>query len=343
MFKIRPIGLFALAGLWLFSSCLQDQELPEKSGYWTIPEGFPAPNYTFTQHRRDQAVFELGRQLFYDPVLSVDSTISCASCHLQAHAFSDTTALSRGVLDRTGIRNSPPLFNLAWHPHFMWDGGINHLDIMPVAPITDSAEMAIPFKKLLNRLQSNLVYQQTFKVVWNSDSITDQQFLWSLGQFMAGLISADSPYDQYRLGDTNAINAAQIRGMEIFSQHCASCHTPPLFTNYTFAHNGTYASGGDPGRARITQEANDVGKFKVPSLRNIALTGPYMHDGRFRSLSEVVEHYHTGIGTNPDVDDRLKGGIPLTAQQKNDLIAFLHALTDQTFIQNKAFGPPFDE
>lgn len=343
MFKIRRTGLLALFGLSFLSSCLQDQTLPDMAGYWTVPDGFPAPAYTFLQHRRDQAVFELGRKLFYDPVLSIDSTISCAGCHLQAHAFSDTTALSQGVRGRKGLRNSPPLFNLAWHPHFMWDGGINHLDIMPVAPITDSAEMAIPLKKLLNRLQSNPVYNQAFKDVWSSDSITDQQLLWSLGQFMAALISADSPYDRYRLGDLQAINAAQIRGMEIFTQHCASCHTPTLFTHYAFAHNGTYSPGGDPGRARITQEDSDVGKFKVPSLRNIALTGPYMHDGRFRTLSEVVEHYHTGIRTNPDVDDRLKGGIPLTAQQKNDLIAFLHALTDQTFIQNKAFGPPSGE
>ena len=157
---------------------------------------------------------------------------------------------------------------------------------------------------------------------------------------MAALVSANSPFDQYNQGNRQAINADAKRGLAIFQKQCASCHTPPLFTDYSFRNNGTGSQDGDPGRHRITQSSADYGSFEVPSLRNIAITGPYMHDGRYRTLQEVLDHYHFGIKNNEHVDSQIKGGIPLSTQEKIELIAFLNTLTDSSFIENKAFGPP---
>jgi cytochrome c peroxidase len=314
--------------------------MPASPAHWTVPAGFPNPIYLNTSHQNNNAVYELGRKLFYDPVLSVDSSISCASCHLQSYAFSDTIAYSKGILSRQSLRNSPPLFNLAWKPHFMRDGGINHLDLVPIAPITDSLEMGIPFKALLNRLQKDTYYRKAFQHTWQTDTITDQYFLWSLGHFMAALVSANSPYDHRNKGNENALSPSAERGMAIFQEKCAGCHKPPLFTDYSFRKNGTASQDGDPGRYRITKLVEDYGSFEVPSLRNIALTAPYMHDGRYKTLREVLEHYQTGIQSHTDIDELLRGGLLFNAQEKNDLLAFLNALTDTQFIENKAFGPP---
>ncbi len=319
-----------------------DSSVPAHPAFWETPLGFPPPIYHFSNNPRRAEVFELGRKLFYDPILSLDSTISCSSCHHQHLAFSDSTAFSIGINNRIGRRNSPALFNLAWQPHFMWDGGINHIEVMPLAPITDSLEMAIPFKNLLDKLNQNESYKKAFQFAWGTDSISDQTLLWSLTQFMAALISADSPYDHYIRGDSSALHSDQIQGMALFKQHCASCHQMPLFTTYGFANNGTYQVGKDPGRETITQKIEDRGRFKIPSLRNIALTAPYMHDGRYKNIDEVLLHYSSTIANDNSVDEALSGGIPLTDSEQKKIISFLHALTDQTLINNPHFSKPKD-
>ncbi len=340
MFKIKGTLLLFLGTALLITSCLREENIPTSPAYWTVPSGFPNPVYLNTSHQNNKAVFDLGRKLFYDPVLSVDSSISCASCHLQSHAFSDTLSHSVGIRGRQSLRNSPALFNLAWKPHFMRDGGINHLDLVPIAPITDSLEMGIPFRSLLNRLQQDEDYRKAFQLAWQTDTITDQYFLWSLGQFMAALVSSNSPYDHYKKGNVRALSSSAERGMAIFQEKCAGCHSPPLFTDYAFRKNGTGSPDGDPGRYRITKSSEDYGAFEVPSLRNIALTAPYMHDGRYKTLIEVLDHYQTGIQSHTNIDGQLEGGLQYNAEEKNDLLAFLNALTDTQFIENKAFGPP---
>jgi cytochrome c peroxidase len=333
--------------LWLFctalfflASCEKDTD--KHAAFWEVPQGFPTPVYSFETNPRSVSVHELGRKLFYDPVLSLDSSISCASCHFQQFAFSDTLAFSLGFQDRVGRRNSPALFNLAWHTSFMHDGGINHLEVMPLAPITDTLEMAIPMRTLNQRLNSNAYYKKAFQHAFSTDSISDRQLLLALTQFMASLVSADSPYDKFIQGNTNALNAQEQSGLQLFRVNCASCHTEPLLTSHDFRNNGTWITGGDPGRQIITLQEEDRGKFKVPSLRNIAVTAPYMYDGRFQSLEQVLDHYATLDSDTPGLDQSLKTGIQLNPAEKQALLAFLNALTDHGFLSNKAFSNPFE-
>jgi len=325
----------------LLVACQRD--LPQNShpvAYWEPPKHFPEPHYTFAGNEKDEAVYELGRALFFDPILSLDSTISCASCHRQHLAFSDSVKLSTGIKGRLSRRNSPPLFNLAWSPSFMWDGGINHIEVVSIAPITDSFEMALPLRVLGERLNNHPFYKSGFKKAMGSDSITDRQYLLALTQFMSAIISDSSPYDDYILGRAHTMSVKAIEGLKLFRIHCEDCHKEPLFTDFSFRNNGTFEPSGDLGRFLITDHPADRGSFKVPSLRNIALTAPYMHDGRFNSLEEVIEHYTSDLSEISGVDTRLKDGIHLDPVQKDQLLVFLQTLTDSEMIIQPAFSHP---
>lgn len=340
--SITLLVLVSLGVILIWSSCQKGGEFnDEHPAYQNLPKEFPEPVYTFDNNDRDEGVFELGRALFYDPIFSLDSSISCGSCHIQAHAFSDTVSLSLGVHGRVGKRNSPALSNLIWYTSFMWDGGINHIEVMPLAPITDSFEMAMPARSVNERLNASPHYRKRFKQVMQTDSVTDRQYLLALSQFMGALISDNSPYDQYRAGDTNALSSESLKGLELFKVTCAKCHTLPLFTDFSFKNNGTFIVGKDLGRATISELSSDYGLFKVPSLRNIALTGPYMHDGRFKTLEEVLDHYRFGLVGREDVDPELSGGVTLTDEETAQIIQFLHALTDETFITHQYFSNPW--
>lgn len=322
-------------------SCTKDSARDNHPvAYWETPVHFPSPHYSYSGNNKSAEIFELGRALFYDPILSLDSTISCASCHHQHLAFSDSIRFSAGVKDRLGRRNSPPLFNLAWNTSFMWDGGINHIEVMSIAPITDSFEMALPLRVVGSRLNNTPRYQKAFKSAMKTDSITDRQFLLALTQFMGALISSDSPYDSYVKGQSQSLSSDALEGLKLFRVHCGDCHKEPLFTDYSFRNNGTYSVGGDSGRFLISDNVHDLGRFKVPSLRNIKLTAPYMHDGRFETLEEVIEHYTSSLSDREGIDPILKGRIELTATEKNQIISFLKSLTDPAFIQQTAFTNP---
>ncbi len=306
----------------------------------TLPAYFPEVIYKPTQYQTTTQGIALGRLLFYDPILSADSTISCASCHQQEAAFADKgKALSLGVNKKVGLRNSPALFNLQWHPHFMWDGGINHLEIMPLAPITDTLEMNADWNVLLTKLNENKAYKNTFKAVYGNDKITDQLVYFSLAQFMASMVSADSKYDKY-LKDQSVFNHSEINGLAIFNKHCNSCHTAPLFTNFKFANNGLYLNYKNIGRYRITQDPKDIALFKTPSLRNCELSNPYMHNGSMQTLAEVIEHYSNNIQAHSNLTIPLQGPLHLTSTQKAELLAFLHTLTDSEFINKSQFRNP---
>jgi len=330
------IGLFHL-------SCKKESVtvLQGKSDFFAVPSHFPQPHYQFENNPVTSDGFELGRRLFYETRLSSDYSISCASCHHQSFAFSDAGKIfSSGVEGKIGSRNSPAMFNLAWSPSFMWDGGVNHIEIMPFAPLTDSVEMNMDMNDLLNRLRSYPEYPVMFKKAFGTEEINDQRFFYALTQFMSMMISSNSKYDKFLQGMVE-FSPEELNGKLLFEEHCISCHKGVLFTDYSFRNNGLDSSPLDIGRERITQNADDRGKFKVPSLRNVMQTYPYMHDGRFMTIEQVIDHYRFSIQSSANLDPILVGGITLTESEKEDLIQFLHTLTDWDFISDSRFSTPF--
>jgi len=320
-----------------------EEPQPQAPIVFQIPSGFPAPVYDFNNNEVNRTRFELGRKLFYDPILSRDNSISCGSCHQQAGAFAHIDhRVSHGIDNLNGNRNSPALFNLAWHNSFFWDGGVNHIEVQPISPIVNPVEMDETLANVVNKLRANNNYRNLFRDAYGSDSITSQMMLKALAQFMSLLVSADSKYDKYVRGESGGqLSSQEINGLNLFRQKCATCHTEPLFTDLSFRNNGLDSSfQDDPGRALITQSAADSGKFKVPSLRNIEVSYPYMHDGSLNTLDKVLDHYINGVKSSSTLDPVLTGGIPLTAQEKSDIISFLRTLTDNKFLTNSEFADP---
>jgi cytochrome c peroxidase len=325
-FLLIPLAMLLLAGM-----------APRQSGnspVFVSPSHFPAPAYNFSNNPLTLAGVELGRRLFYDPVLSRDSTVSCASCHLSFTAFTHVDhALSHGIEDRIGTRNSPALMNLAWSSSFMWDGAVSHLDFQALAPISHPAEMDHSIGKVVEKLSSTSRYPPLFEAAFGGSEITGERVLKAISQFELTLVSANSKYDRMKLG-LDTFSAQELNGYRLFQKNCAHCHTEPLFTSGGFEKNGLSADSllRDVGRMRITGNAADSLLFKVPTLRNIEFSQPYMHDGRFKKLREVL-HFYTSAAAAP-----LK--IELSAAEKVDLTAFLLTLTDKEFLFNPAFSFP---
>ncbi len=335
-------------GLWLFilTSCYPDPELPASVDLQANPTHFPEPVYQFQDNTPTPAGFALGRQLFYDPILSRDGTVSCGSCHKQFAGFADLDhAVSHGIANETGTRNTPSLVNLRWERNFFWDGGVTHLELVPLAPITNPVEMGESLSQVIRKLNREPHYVKSFREVFRKDTIDSQQLFRALAQFMGQLVSASAPYDQYVQGKTDALSAEQVKGLAVFEAKCATCHSPGLFTDHSFRNNGLDTDfTRDAGRKIITQAPEDAGKFKVPSLRNVALSAPYMHDGRFQTLTQVLEHYSHGVKASATLDPILANstlGIALSEAEKAQLRAFLDALTDKKFITDPRFADPF--
>lgn len=323
---IRLLAVIAVGGLIV--SCKKAQVEPYKKWGFSKPDYFPEPIYNFENNKQTFQTFTLGRELFYDPFLSSDGTVSCASCHANSHAFAGhNTALSPGVNNLLGTRNSPSIANMAWSPSFMWDGGINHIEVMPIAPLTNPVEMNETLASIVSKLQQSDKYKKLFKTAYGTEEVTDQKVLKALTQYMMMIVSNNSKYDQVKRGEAT-FTAAEQQGYELFQQKCSQCHTEPLFTDYSFRNNGLDQSFSDEGRFLITQNENDKGKFKVPSLRNVALTYPYMHDGRYYTLNDVLNHYANGIQHSSTLDPLLENGIPLPGNEKTLLITFLNTLSD---------------
>ncbi len=301
-----------------------------------IPQGWPKPTYDFSKNPLTKEGFELGRQLFYDPILSRDNTISCASCHLQATGFTHVDhALSHGIDGKIGTRNSMTLMNLAWSKNFMWDGSVNHLDMQPLGPLSNFVEMDENLPHVLEKLNNSTKYKMLFYKAFNDSSATGQRVLLAFSQFIVQLNSYNSKYDKYVRNETGGDFTEQEKnGLQLFRTHCASCHTEPLFTNQNFEKNGLPIDTtlNDFGRMLLTRKREDSLKFKVPTLRNIQFTFPYMHDGRFKKLREVVNHYASS--------GKLANPIVLNSNEKSDIIAFLLTLTDNDFLFDKRFGFP---
>lgn len=307
-----------------------------------VPDGWPKPYDIFADNPLTEEGFQLGRRLFYDGQLSKDGNFSCASCHQQFAAFvTFDHDLSHGFNDQFSTRNAPPLQNLAWVPLYHWDGGINHIEVQALSPLTAPNEMAENIDSVLQKLRADAVYKKMFKKAFGKDSINSQKMLKALAQFVGTLVSANSRYDRFKRGEA-AFNPAELHGYEVFKAKCATCHVEPLFTDNSFRNNGLPLNEylKDYGRMRITTEPSDSLKFRVPSLRNVSVTQPYTHDGRLYSLGQVIEHYRMGIQPSPTLDSSLINGIPFTKLEKYDLIQFLATLTDTSFLKNKRFSQP---
>jgi cytochrome c peroxidase len=306
------------------------------------PAGWPSPVYNFKKNPLTTEKIELGRMLFYDPILSRDSTISCASCHSQYTAFTHIDhSLSHGIEGKIGTRNSPALMNLAWSSSFMWDGSVDHIEVQALAPISNPLEMDENIDHLVHKLQVSNQYPALFYQAYGDSTIRSKQILNAISQFMLTLISANAKYDSVMRGEIK-FTAREASGYKLFQSRCSTCHVEPLFTNGEFENNGLFVdpSLNDEGKMKTTHKREDSLKFKVPTLRNIEYSKPYMHDGRFRNLSEVLNSYMMGIQHSPTLNPQLQKGIFFTAEEKADLVAFLMTLSDKDFLKNPKFSYP---
>lgn len=324
-----------------------------------IPSHFPAMQIPADNPMSVEGV-ALGRRLFYETQLSLDNSISCASCHSPANAFSDPNQFSTGVNGTVGNRQSMALFNLGWQKFFFWDGRAKSLEEQILEPVPNPIEMHLEWTEALSRLQADLTYRNDFYRVFNESGITKEKVAKVIAQFLRTLISADSKYDvMYKYINSIPLTAKETQvyqqvtpeewaGYDLFQSlngaDCFHCHNGPLMQVEKFSNNGLDANFTDLGRELVTKNSNDRGKFKVPSLRNIAYSAPYMHDGRFETLDEVIEHYSSGIQHSTTIDPLIEfanqGGVQLDALQKSMLKKFLLTMSDPNFIQNPAFQKP---
>lgn len=330
-------GLFFL-GLFSF---IKVEVMP-----YYIPVGWPKPIYNFNENKLSSEKFKLGRTLFYDADLSRDSTISCASCHLQFSGFTHIDhALSHGIDGQIGTRNSPVLINLAWNKFFHWDGGAGNLNQQAINPLTNPKEMDNNLKEILRRLNKSNFYKNKFFAAFGDSVITTDKLLKSLASYTVSLVSANSKYDRYKRGEIE-FNEQEKNGYKLFKEYCSACHSEPLFKIDAFKNNGLPIDSdlNDLGRKTITEKEKDFLQFKVPTLRNIEFSFPYMHDGRFKKLKDVIGHYsklpHSKMGFSKELK-RIKE--PFTESQQKDLISFLKTLSDKDFLYNPVFMYPKNE
>jgi cytochrome c peroxidase len=319
--------------------------------YFVQPTHFPPPQYDFSKNQQTEVGFTLGKKLFYDPILSRDSTTSCASCHLQFTGFTHVDHdVSHGIDGRKGTRNASALINLAWNTSFHWDGGVNNLEVQAINPITHPAEMDNSLENALKSLNQSAVYRKYFFNAFGDSVATSQKLLKALAQFTVSFVSYNSKYDKYMRQESGGeMTEQELNGLKLFRTYCAACHKEPLFTDFSFQNNGLPIESfyKDLGRYRITQNPADSLKFKVPTLRNIEFSYPYMHDGRFKKLKEVINHYTTlntegGLQPAQSALKSFQKPIILNPNEKKDVIAFLLTLTDKEFLYNPNFGFPRD-
>ncbi len=296
-----------------------------------IPKHFPIPEIPENNQLTVNRV-ELGKRLFFDPLLSKDSTISCASCHFPQYAFSDTIPLSKGINGGITERNSPSLVNVAYVKELFKEGGVPSLEHQVISPLENPAEMGFQLKAAAERLAENPYYQEMAQKAYARD-FTPYVLVRAIAAFERTLIGGTSKYDEYlTAGNHKTIfSAAEHRGMELFfskKTNCSNCHSGVLFTNFKYENNGLYEVYDNVGRSDVTLDKSDKFKFRVSSLRNVEVTAPYMLDGSLPTLEAVVEHYDSG-GKNHYQKNDLIRPLGLTEEEKTDLVAFLKTLTDK--------------
>ena len=308
-------------------------DLPEIPKYF--PDLIEPEENKFTQERWD-----LGKKLFYDPILSIDSSISCGSCHMQRHAFTDQLQAGKGVQGRFGTRNTPTLANTAFHPYYTREGGVPTLEMQILVPIQEHNEFDFNIVEISKRLMQIPEYIDMSQKAYG---INPDHFVITraIACFERSIISGRSKYDLFKFtNDETVFSNNERAGMHLFFSDrlkCGTCHGGFDFTSYEFDNNGLYDEYKDVGRYRLTMEDVDFAMFKIPSLRNVEITGPYMHDGSMNTLEQVIEHYSTGGKNNAQKNKSIKQ-LKLTDEEKMQLVAFLKTLTDEIFINNKKFN-----
>ena len=357
----KVIALCALLGLFFYACKKDNVSIGSLATYDDTPYELVYVNNTLpipflpTDNPLTVEKVRLGKMLFYENQLSLDNSINCSSCHNQQDGFSDGAQFSEGVGGSLGGRQAMPIFNLAWHTNeFFWDGRAHLLRDQSLKPIQDPLEMKETLPNVISKLSKLDKYKFQFKRAFNSELITAERISLALEAFMLSIVSDDSKYDRYLAGSAT-LTASEERGRVLFfgeyneffpslsGADCAHCHSGNNFENDNYMNNGLDydADFTDFGRENATNNSNDRAKFKVPTLRNISVTGPYMHDGRFTTLEQVVDHYNSDVRNSATVDPALLGttntGLMLDTQEKADLVNFLKTLTDYTFLNNPAY------
>lgn len=338
-FKYLLFG--ALATAVAFVSCRRETfPEPPETAWLAVPPGFPDMPQP-ADNELNTARYQLGKKLFFDPILSVDSTISCASCHKTSLALADSLPVSPGVQGRLATRNAPTLFNVGYLPYFLREGGVPTLEMQVLVPIQEHEEMDFNIVAAAQRLAKKPAYvrmsQDAYGRVPDAYVITR-----SIAAYERTMISGNSPYDQYALqGVGSAMNAAALRGKDLFfsnKTNCSTCHSGIFFTDNSFRNNGLDTVYADVGRMRFTLKPEDEGLFRVPTLRNVALTAPYMHNGSMATLEEVINHYNKGGEPFWNKDSSILP-LNLTTDERADLLAFLQSLTDEHVLSDPRFLP----
>lgn len=341
----------------LISSCKKDIVAYDPTPYQLeIPSHFPDMQIPVDNPMTVEGV-ALGKKLFYETKLSLDNSISCASCHSPENAFSDKNPVSTGVYGAQGTRQSMALVNLGWQTFFFWDGRAKTLEQQILEPVPNPVEMHQSWEKAIAKLNADVNYRNDFYRAFGEEGITKEKASKAIAQFLRTMISGNSKFDvMYKIENSIQLSQAdqlveitpeEWAGYDLFKSlngaDCFHCHNGPLMQVQKFSNNGLDATFADHGRGAITGNPNDMGRFKVPTLRNIEFSGPYMHDGRFETLDEVIEHYSSGIIQSPTIDPLIEfasqGGVQLDSEQKELLKKFLQTLTDQEFINNPKFKP----
>jgi cytochrome c peroxidase len=347
MKSIFNLFFYGFAIGFLFISCSnsedQYQEIPVS---FVKPSNFPDVMYNLDGYPLTEAGIALGKELFYEGRLSSDGIISCGFCHIQKDAFTHHGhTFSHGVGESIGTRNAPPVQNMAFQNNFMWDGATDDLNALSLIPISSPIEMNGSLNSIVQMLNSDAKYRKMFERAFPNKPIDTEHLLKALGQFMVTMVSSNSKFDKFKRNESGGtLTTEEFEGYELFNQKCASCHATDLFTDNSFRNNGLQPNPAinDKGRYNVTNSETDKYKFKVPSLRNIAKTKPYMHDGRLFTLEAVLDHYDNQVVDMPTLDPLLRQGtatgIPLTEQEKSKIIAFLKTLTDEDFLNNPKFS-----
>jgi cytochrome c peroxidase len=331
----------ALALLLTLPACAAEPPAGRPLTEVTVPAGFPVSDFATTappENALTEGRALLGRRLFFDPRLSRDGTIACATCHHPEAAFAEASAVSTGVGGRRGTRNAPSLVNLAWTAALFRDGRVIGLEEQTGNPIENPDEMDLPLAEAVRRVDADSAYRAAFTEAYGGppSAVTLRR---ALASFVRILVSGDSPYDRFLRGDEGALSPAARRGLKLFLAEktgCFHCHPGGALTNDGFFDNGTFVSGTDPGRQQVTGRPGDLGKFRVPGLRNVAVTAPYMHDGSVPTLEGAVEQYARGGRGDPATDPSITP-LSLSPEEKADLVAFLRALTDEGFLRDPRY------
>lgn len=330
--KILPL-------IFLLASCSKDDyepivyDNPELS--INIPVGFPELNNSFYANKPTKYGVALGEKLFHEKRFSADNTISCASCHIQSSAFADNNVQAIGIEGRIGLRNTPPIQNLAFMRFYNWDGSKLSLENQPIVPIITHEEMDSSILEVIEKIQNDASYKELFQKTFGDENITPERIYRSIAQYEYTLISADSKYDKVKRNEAT-FTENEMQGYQVFQQKCATCHSTELFTDQTFRNIGfpINTNSNEAGRARVTGNMDEYMSFRVPSLRNVEYTSPYGSFGQFATLKDVLDYFDNGVLGADNLDPVFKNNgnrIPLTEQEKEDLISFMKTLSDLEF------------